>query len=164
MEVLSYFAIVKHIHIISDVSDGAVSAVWVHLWGDVTARQRFHQESGTCDCVSGHLRCVWFAPLHLFTHSMLSDLCFIWKIRPCWTCVCRISVTVRWCGLLSAPCGSDWLRQVNPASRCVRRSSWSVNPPSSSISIKTRICSGTSAAVLHPDSRGFHSPFISPWN
>ncbi len=25
-------------------------------------------------CVSGHLRCVWFTPLHLFTHSMISDL------------------------------------------------------------------------------------------
>lgn len=131
-------------------------------------------------CVSEHLKCVWFTPLHLFTHSMISDLTYLRThasseryalAEPVCVCVCarRISVTVRSCGLLSAPCRSDWLQQVNPVSRCVRRSSWSVNPPSSSISIKTRICSGTSAAVLHPDSRGqcaaaFHRPFRSPWN
>lgn len=54
----------------------------------------------------------------------------------------RISVMVRWCGLLSVLCRWKWLRQANPANRSVRRSSWSASRPSSSTWTRTRTWPG----------------------
>lgn len=82
-----------------------------------------------------------------------------------WSCVCvvRTSATVRWCGLLSALCRWSWPSPDAPVSRCVRRSSSSVNPPSSSTSTRTETWPGGTYTQKSPVLTVNDSRYCSLW-